>query len=85
MIKVIIKLGLVFPYKKSMGILVEFCSLWNTTLLAGGTKKRRAIISMPAIHFKKIFGQNPRKREYPVPTGMGHFIEDLRVKKILIK
>ena len=78
-------LELVFPYKLSMGTLVEFCYLWDSTILYGGTKRIKAIISMPGIHFKKIFGQNPREKSYPVPTGMEHFISSLRVKSILIK
>ena len=83
MIRVIIELQLVFPYKLSMGTLVEFCSLWDCVLLHGGTKKIKARISMPHIHFKKIFGTNPKKQEYSVPSGMESFIESLRVKKIL--
>ena len=85
MIKVIITLELVFPYKISMATLVEFCYLWDSTILYGGTKRLKAIISMPGIHFKKIFGQNPREKSYPVPSGMGYFIDNLRVKNIFIK
>ena len=85
MIKVILKLQLVFPYKISIGTLVEFCSLWDCSLIKGGTKKINAIISMSAIHFKKIFGENPQKKIYPVPKGMEYFIESVRVKKILVK
>ena len=85
MIKVIMKLELVFPYRLSMGILVEFCSLWDCNLISGGTKKMKAVISMPATHFKKIFGENPREKEFPVPKGMEKFISKLTVKEILIK
>ncbi len=85
MIKVIIELELVFSYRLSLGTLVEFCNLWDSTLLYGGTKKLKAIISMPGIHFKKIFGTNPREKEYPVPSGMEKFISKLVVKDILIK
>ena len=48
-------------------------------------KKIKAIISIPLVHFKHIFGQNPQKKEYPVPSGMESFIESLRVKKILTR
>ena len=85
MIRVIIEVDLVFPYKISMGVLAEFCSLWNCTLLAGGTQKLKAIISMPGIFFKRIFGTNPREKEYTVPQGMEYFISRLIVKDILIK
>lgn len=85
MIRVIIELQLIFPYKLSMGTLVDFCSLWDSTLLHGGTKKIKARFSMPLVHFKKIFGTNPTKKEYPVPSGMESFIESLRVRKILTK
>lgn len=37
---------------------------------------------MPSVHFKKIFGANPRIGEYAVPSGMGYFINSLEVKKL---
>ena len=80
--RAIVKLELVFPYKLSMSILAEFCNLWDCTLLEGGTKKIEATISMPKTHFKKIFGQKPIKKEYPVPRGMEKFISKLIVKRI---
>ena len=85
MIKVIIELNLVYPYKLSMPVLAEFCSLWDSTILYGGTKRLKALISMPSVHFKKIFGHNPRVGGYNVPSGTGHFIESLKVKKVLVK
>ncbi len=85
MIKAIIELELVYPYKLSLDTLLDFCGLWGCMLCYGGTRKIKAVISMPAKHFKKIFGQNPREKEYPVPNGMEKFIEKVVVKKILIK
>ena len=85
MIKVIIELNLVFPYKISMGVLVEFCSLWDSRILSGGTQRIKAIIDMPSNHFKVIFGKNPIVGTYSVPNGMNHFIESLKVKKIMVK
>lgn len=85
MIRVVIELALVFPYKLSMDTLIEFCSLWDSRIFSGGSCKRIAVIAMPSHHFKKIFGTNPREKEYPVPTGAEHFIETLQVKDIIIK
>jgi len=85
MIKVIIELELVFPYNQSMGTLVEFCCVWQSLMLSAGTNKAKAIISMPSVHFKKMFGQNPRKKVYPVPSGAESFIESVKVKDILAK
>ena len=85
MIRVIIELQLVFPYKKYIGILSEFCSLWQTRILSGGTKRIKAIISMPVNKFKIIFGENPIIKTYNVPSGMEKFIESLKVKDIVVK
>ena len=85
MIRVVIELNLLFPYKMSMDVLLEFCSLWDCRIFYGGTKRRKAIISMPANHFKTIFGTNPREQKYQVPSGTEHFIESLQVKDIIIK
>jgi len=85
MIKVVMELELVYPYKMSMDVLLEFCYLWESRIFSGGTRRRKAIVQMPAHHFKVIFGQNPREKEYPVPRGTEHFIEALKVKDIIIK
>ncbi len=85
MIRVVIELNLIFPYKLSMGTLVEFCSLWDSRIFSGGTQRLRAIISMPARHFKTIFGENPRVGKYGIPSGMEYFIESLKVKRIMVK
>jgi len=84
-IRVVLEFSLIFPYKLSMDVLVEFCSLWNCRIFSASTQKRFAIIAMPAHHFKTIFGTNPRIREFDVPRGMGHFIETLKVKDIIVK
>ena len=85
MIKVIIELELVFPYKVSMATLADFCHIWGSTVWDGGTNKLKAVISIPGRHFKTIFGQNPREQAYPVPSGTGHFISALKVKEIVVK
>jgi len=73
---------LVYPYKRSIDTLVAFCTLWDSCLLYGGTNKLVAKFSMPVVHFKKIFGENPRVKEYSVLSGMGYFIKSIEVKKI---
>ena len=79
------ELELIFPYRLSMHTLVEFCSLWDCRIISGGTLRRKAIMAMPAHHFKVIFGTNPKEKVYEVPRGTKHFIEALRVKKIIAK
>ncbi len=83
MLKAVIQLSLVHPYDLSMGTLVEFCGLWDSTIYYGGTQRRIATIAMPSKYFKIIFGSNPRMQSYPVPSGMEHFIESLRVEEII--
>lgn len=85
MIRVVLELSLIFPYKISMDVLAEFCSLWNCRMFSASTQKRIAIISISAHHFKTIFGTNPRIKEFDVPSGTKHFIESLKVKDIIVK
>ena len=85
MIKVVMELELVHPYKISMDVLVKFCSLWESRIFSGGTQKRKAIIEMPAHHFKAIFGTNPREKKYSIPSGTEHFISALKVKDIIVE
>lgn len=82
MIKAVIEIKLVYPYKRSMATLVDFCSLWDCVLLGGGTNRLKAIISMPVVHFKKIFGENPKVGKYKVPQGTEYFTTSWVVKKI---
>ena len=83
MIKILIECQLQYPYKRSIDVLATFCGLWDCCLLSGGTNKLRATISMPSVHFKKIFGTNPRIGEYNVPNGMGKFITQMKVTRII--
>lgn len=85
MSKAIIELELVFPYKRSVVILIEFCHLWNCHMMSGGTKKLKATISMPSNQFKKIFKRNPTLREYIVPSGMEKFVSKFTVEQIITK
>ena len=85
MIRAIIELDLVYPYKISLSTLVEFCRLWDSIVLYGGSHRLKAIISMPSRHFRTIFGVNPQVKKYSVPSGVEKFIEALKVKVILVK
>ena len=73
MIKALIELELVYPYKKSMAVLADFCTVWECGLLGGGTNRPKAKIAMPSKHFKRIFGTNPIVRAYDVPSGTEKF------------
>ena len=84
MIIVKLKLFLIPPYSKSLNVLWEFCRLWGCGILYGGTRKRKAIISMDSVKFKKIFHTNPQIGKYPVPSGANHFLQSVEVKNIKI-
>ena len=76
---------LVFPYKTSLSVLVDFVRLWRCQLLKSRTRKEKALISMPSYSFKKIFGTNPKENlKYAAPTNSEHFIKYIKVKKIKV-
>ncbi len=85
MIRAVIELKLVYPYKRSMGTLAEFCNLWDSRIFSGGTHRIKAIIAIPSHRFKAIFGENPRIGMYDVPRGMEKFISSLKVKEVIVK
>lgn len=85
MIRAIIECDLIYPFSQSMMTLVEFCSLWGSTLLFGGTKKQKVVFSMPQKYFKRITGENPRIGKYTLPSGMEKFISSFKVIEILVK
>ena len=84
MIKALLECQLVYPYKRSIDTLASFCSLWDGCLMYGGTNKLKAEFNLPVVHFKKIFGENPKVKGYPVPSGMEFFIESIKVKQIKV-
>ena len=79
---VIIEIELVYPYAQSMATLCDFCSLWETVLIRGGTHRKKAAISMPDKHFLKIFKESPQRKKYTVPKGMETFIKSLKATDI---
>jgi hypothetical protein len=85
MIKVKIKLGLKYPYKISLMTLLDFNKLWGCQLISADTKKEDAKILIPCNQFKKIFGSNPLVGEYNIPSGMGTFVQSIRVIKIIVE
>ena len=85
MIRAILELELVYPYKRSITTLLSFNKLWGCNLLYGGTDKSRAIISMPQKKFKKMFKKNPCPGEYPVPSNAEKFISAVYVKNVEVE
>ena len=85
MIRAIIEIELPYPYKKSISVLVDFCTVWGSTILSGGTNRAKAFISMPSNRFKEIFGHNPIVGEYSVPSGAKSFMESLKVKEVMVE
>ena len=83
MIKIILDMELVYPYSDSLTVLIDFCAIWDSALLFGGTYLAKAQISMPLTYFKKIFHENPQLKEYSIPSGMEKFVSKIRVSKII--
>lgn len=85
-INVILEIYMVYSYKKSLSILLEFSNLWGCKVMIASTRKEISILRMPQKVFKKIFGTNPKKElVYAAPSNSGHFIRHLKVKKIETK
>ncbi len=85
MIKVVLDINLIYPYNVSLHTLTEFCYLWDTTILSGGTYKIKAVLSMPYKHFKSIFNRNPMVGACDVPSILSKVVESVYVKEIKIK
>ena len=83
--KVLVEMGLVSPFRVSFETLLNFSVIWRCSILQGGPRKKNAVISMPVINFKKIFGENPRISKYKVPRGAESFITSIKVKGIIVK
>jgi len=85
MIRVIIELKLNYPYKLSLSWLLDFSKVWSCRLIAGGTNSETAVISMPAKKFKKIWGVNPRVKDYAVPAKAEKHLSAVKVKEIKVE
>ena len=78
-----VDMALVFPYKKSLGILIEMTNTWNMSFLSGGTNKRIAKVQISQKTFKKLWGTNPSKGKHKVLANTEDFIAGVEVKEIL--
>lgn len=80
--KVVMEFELIYPYSISMGVLVDFCHVWQCHILSGGTKKMKAKISMPSRHFERIFKIRPQVGHCQLPSGMGGFVDKITVTEV---
>ena len=85
MIKVLVEMGLVDPYRVSFETLLNFSVVWRCSVIKGGPRRKNAVMSMPVENFKKIFKENPRISKYRVPIGAESFISSVKVKEIVLK
>ena len=84
MIRAVVQLKLVYPYVRSILNLFDFISLWGCTLISARTLSSKATIGIPADKFKLLFGENPRKGKYKIPTGSEYFLEEyVEVKEVI--
>jgi hypothetical protein len=65
--------------------LFDFISLWGCNLVSAKTISNVAVISIPADKFKMLFGENPRKGKYKIPTGSEYFLVTAEVKEVMTK
>ena len=79
MVKVIIELELINPYKNSLSILLNFVSIWDGSLLQGGAHDKICIISLFDKQFKSIFGIKPKRGRYKIPKNMTGFATSIKV------
>lgn len=70
------------PYNQSLSTLFEFCMIWNCHITNGSTRKPYVFLKMPVSVFKKIFGTNPRQKEYPVPRNAEKFMSWVKVRYV---
>ena len=86
MIRVILEIRLAPPYRFAFTTLLDFINLWNCVILAGGTAKKVAEVSMSVQNFKKMFGENPREnKKYKIPVNLQHFIASIKTKKLQVR
>jgi len=82
-IHAIVDIALVFPYKKSIGILIQMLNTWQMIFISGGTTRRVAKVQIPQKTFKKLWGHNPRIGTHHVLEGTEDFIAGVEVVELL--
>lgn len=79
------KLDIKYPYINSASILADFCSAWDCRIISLSTKSPNAIIGIPWIKFKLIYGRNPRVGKWDIPAKSDYFINSAEILKIETK
>lgn len=85
MIKILIELELNYPFSQSLSTLINFCIIYESVILRGGTNNPKSRIIMPLNYFKRIFNSNPCIKEYNLPSGMEKFAKKIKVLEIIAK
>jgi len=84
-IEAIVELILVYPYNQSIATIIEFVQTWGLKIVSLNTNSNKAQIIIPSKKFKTMFHMNPKKGEFPVPSGAESFIESVLVKDIIVE
>jgi hypothetical protein len=77
--QIIAEIHLVYPYNKSLEILLDLVSTWGMSLLDAKTHKEKATVSIPSTSFKNIFDIKPKKGKLEVPKGTEFFISKMEI------
>jgi len=83
MIHIVLKVILKPPFKKSFNTLLDFCNIWSSSIIHGGTKNIEAQISVPEHKFEKLFKESPKISKFQVPKGAEFFIDKIEVINII--
>lgn len=81
--KVLLEINLHRPYGRSIDPLLEMANIWSCDLVRVGPQRSANTIAMSFRNFRTIWDRNPVVGEIEVPSGTEHFIQAIRVVKIL--
>jgi len=84
MIHIVLKVILKPPFKKSFNTLLDFCNIWSSSIIHGGTKNIEAQISVPEHKFEKLFKERPKVSEFKIPKGAEFFMQKVEVINIIV-
>lgn len=81
--KLLVAVGLIYPYKVSMEFFMDLCSIWSFPLYMISTKRQEQYIYIPKNKFKKIWNEEPKVGVLTVPSGTEDYIQYIEILKII--
>jgi len=82
-IRAITEIYLSPPFTDSLNTIMGMINLWGMKLLRCKSNSNKVRVSIPSKVFKRLFGENPRVKDYDLPKNTNVFMKKIIVVEVI--